>query len=506
VLAALAIMTGCASINYDYPRQESYVLDDTDQTLLARMLDEVTAFGPPGTSGFYLLPDGIEALAMRLRLIKSAQVSIDLQVYILKPDITGSVILHRLLEAADRGVRVRVLLDDVYTSGHDAGLAGLSSHPNIEIRVYNPFKRGFAGRTGSVLTDFDRVNRRMHNKNLVIDNTVAISGGRNIADDYFDAREDMNFSDLDVFAIGPVVASISGMFDTYWNHQTALPLPAFIKMPNDPGAELERVRKTLAQTRNDALDSPYAAALTEEVAEFIDLDTRALSWATWELVYDSPDKGVIARKHTTEVIRTPLAETLESAKEELVIVSPYFVPRESGMQRFEELRQKDVEVAIITNPLASQNQSLVHGGYAPSRKPLLAMGVQLYEIRPDADQSGTEFVDPGDTRVTLHTKAFLVDREIIFVGSFNFDPRSAFLNTESGLIIHSPELAQQFGALVDSAFVLRSYELFLDPDEKLRWRYDQEGQQVVYEKEPETSWGKRFSARFVGIFPIKSQL
>jgi putative cardiolipin synthase len=500
------LLTACASIDFDYPRPESRALTGTEQTYLGRQFSELVASKPAGQSGFYLLRDGIDALAIRLQLIKRAERSIDLQYFLLKTDVTGSVLLHRLLEAADRGVRVRLLLDDIDTSGYDAGMAGLSSHPNFEIRVFNPFYRGFAGRQRSALTNFGRINRRMHNKTFIVDNQVAIIGGRNIADEYFDAREDARFSDLDVLGIGSVVADVSEMFDTYWNHETALPVPAFAEMPEDPAAELERVRHEFAAARKAILDTQYAAAVRQEVRDFNEIDTSEFSWAPYTLVYDSPDKAVKSRADEGDSIRTPLVESLESARSELVVVSPYFVPRKSGIDRFTALQEQGVQVIIITNSLASQDKVLVHGGYAASRKPLLEHGVKIHEVRPDADQSGAEFVDPGDTIVSLHTKAFLIDRKALFIGSFNFDPRSAYLNTESGIILESEELAREFAAAVNTALTRRTYEVFLKENGKLRWRYTHQGKEVVFDKEPQTTWGRRFSAGFAKWLPIRGHL
>jgi len=508
VFATISVFlaAGCASIDFDYPKIESHALGDTDQTSLGRTFSRVNELNPEDESGFYLLPDGIDALAMRLRLIKEAERTVDVQVYLLKPDIVGKIMLYRLVEAADRGVRVRLLLDDILTSGHDAGLAGLTSHPNFEIRIYNPFYRGFAGRTRSVLTNFGRVNRRMHNKNFVVDNQVAIVGGRNIADEYFDASKDARFSDLDVLGVGPVVTDVSAMFDMYWNHETAVPVPAFAEMPEDPAAELDRIRLDLARSREEALGSRYADALGEQVSDYIELDLSKLSWGPYELVYDSPDKGVTSRKDAAETIRTPLAKTIESAQHELIVASPYFVPRKSGIERFDELQREGVQVTIITNSLASQDQVLVHGGYSASRKKLLKSGVRLHEIRPDADQTGAEYVDPGETLITMHTKAFMVDREKLFIGSFNFDPRSAYLNTESGLILDSKELAEEFAAAVDTALNRRTYEVFLDEKGSLGWRWEWDGESESWDKEPQTHWTRRFSAGFARMLPIRGSL
>ena len=501
-----AVLAGCASIDFDYPRAESSVITGTNDTVLGRDFAELVESKPPNQSGFHPLLDGIDALAARLLLAQRAERSIDLQYYLIKNDLTGRAMVYSLLQAADRGVRVRFLLDDVFTSGFDAGMAGLDSHPNIEIRIFNPFYRGVAGRARSGITNFGRINRRMHNKAFTVDNQVTIVGGRNIADEYFGAREDAKFGDLDVVGIGRVVADVSEMFDSYWNHETALPLPAFAKMPEDPAAELERIRALLEETRDAILQSEYAAAVQLRIMGFLESESEVFDWAEYALVYDSPDKGVKSRAKEAESIRTPLFESLRSAKEEVIVVSPYFVPQRTGVQSISELRGRGVEVTIITNSLAANNQFIVHGGYAPSRKPLLRNGIKIYEARPDADVPGAHIVAGSGAKATLHTKAFIVDRKEVFIGSFNFDPRSAYINTESGVIIKSERMAKYFADSIDEALPRQAYEVYLNESDKLRWRAFINGEEVVYKKEPETTWGQRFAAGFMRILPIRGQL
>lgn len=500
------LLIACASIDFNYPREDSWAIADTGETTLARQLYETLTVAAPGKSGFYLLRNGMDSLAMRLQLMKRAESSIDIQVYQFHADIVGGLWIHHLLEAADRGVRVRLLLDDTTTDGYDAGLVGLASHPNFEIRSYNPFHRGLTGQTWSVLSDLGRINRRMHNKTFIVDNQVTVIGGRNVADEYYYASKDARFSDLDVFGIGPVVKDASTMFDTYWNHQTALPLPAFAEMPADPAAELERVRRKYAEAREAIMDTDFAQVLQHKEIDFVDLNIEALTWSTFELVYDSPDKGVVSRKDTADTIRTPLVEALESAQRELVIVTPYFVPRKSGIKRFTQLQSEGVQVSVVTNSLASQDQILVHGGYSAARKKLLRNGVKLYEFRPDETLKIQGMPTSDDKVVTLHTKAFIIDQKLLFVGSFNFDPRSAYLNTESGLILYSPKLAEQYAVVVFSALADRTYELFLSANENLQWLYRGDGEVTVLEKEPQTTRGQRTKANFARILPIRGHL
>ena len=506
-IAAVALsISGCASIDFDYPRSESYAYTDTADTTYGKMLADLVRSKPTGQSGFYPLADGIESLAARLVMASRAERSIDLQYYLIKSDVTGKALIDALLKAADRGVRVRLLLDDIFTKGYDFGMAGLDSHPNFEIRIFNPFYRGAAGRAVSGLTNFGRINRRMHNKSFTVDNQVTIVGGRNIADEYFGAREDAKFGDLDVVGVGPVVDDVSSMFDSYWNHATALPVPAFARMPDDPAAELERVRDELQSARDAIVDSEYADAVKEQAFRLEGVTADRLTWANYRLVYDSPDKGIRGKSKEAASITTPLIESLRSASEQIVVISPYFVPRNSGVRGFSDLEARGIDVTIITNSLAANNQFTVHAGYAPSRKPLLENGVSIYEIRPDADVSGAEIVAASAAKATLHTKAYIIDNKELFIGSFNFDPRSANINTESGVIIYSPEMARRFVRNIDSALPQQSYEVFLNEDGKIRWLARRDGKEIILDKEPETTWGQRFMAGFLRFMPIRGQL
>jgi len=508
VIAAIAMLfvAGCASIDFDYPRSESYHLTDTADTNLGEQIAPVVANQPPDLSGFYPMSDGIDALAARLLLAQRAEKSIDAQYYLIKNDIVGRVFFLSLLRAADRGVRVRLLLDDMFTKGYDIGLAALYSHPNFDIRIFNPFKRGSAGRTLGAMTEIGRINRRMHNKSFTVDNHVTIIGGRNIADEYFGAREDAKFGDLDVVAVGPVVQEVSEMFDTYWNHSAALPAPAFVKELEDPEAALNELRERLEQSREEVMDSKYAEAVRTKILSYIDNDSNLFEWAPYQLVVDSPDKGIKKKAKEAESITTPLLESLRSAEQELIIISPYFVPLKAGIEGLSEIQKSGVQITIITNSLAANNQFTVHSGYAPSRKPLLKAGVKIYEVRPDAEVSGTEFVNASGAKATLHTKSFIVDDKEVFIGSFNFDPRSANINTELGVIIRDPEMALVYATLIEDALQTQTYEVFLNEKGKVRWRGYENGQEVIFEKEPETTWGQRFAVGFVRILPIKSQL
>jgi putative cardiolipin synthase len=506
LIMALVLASGCAGIDFDYPRSASFAVPDTRDTYIARQIEDEVAGRPAGQSGFYLLADGIDALAMRLLLAQRAERSIDLQYYLIKDGITGRALTDALLQAADRGVRVRLLLDDMFTSGYDTRLAALDAHPNFEIRVFNPFYRGAAGRVRSGLTGFGRINRRMHNKSFTVDNQLTVIGGRNIADEYFGASAEKKFGDLDVLGVGPVVDDASKMFDTYWNHETAIPVPAFAEMPDDAVGELERVREALAAFRDDILESPYAKAVRQQALGFEAATSGGFEWAPYALVYDSPDKGVRKRAKTAPSIMTPLIESLRSAENTVVVISPYLVPRRSGVEGFIAMRERGVDVTIVTNSLAANNQFTVHGGYAPARRPLLENGVSLYEARPDSEVAGAELVAAAGAAATLHTKAYVVDDRELFIGSFNFDPRSAYINTESGVIIRSPDMARRVASAIDAALERNTYELFLDERGRLRWRDTRNGDEVIWKHEPQTTWGQRFIAGLMRLLPIRGQL
>ena len=506
--ATIFRMAGCASIDFDYPRVESHALTDTAETQLGRQIVPYVATKPENQAGFYPVNNGIEALASRLLMAGRAEKSIDVQYYLIKNDIVGRTFIYSLLQAADRGVRIRLLIDDMFTSGYDVELAALDSHANFEIRIFNPFHRGSMGKVKSAVCGFARVNRRMHNKSFTIDNQITLIGGRNIADEYFGAGEDAKFDDLDVVAIGPIVQEVSDMFDTFWNHETALPVAAFVKELEDPDAALTELKARLAKAPREAERSKYADAVQSRILQFVESDKDVFAWAPYQLVVDSPDKGIKAKVRAGEVelITTHLVESLRSAKEKLVLVSPYFVPMKAGINGLTKLQARGVNVTVITNSLAANNQFMVHGGYAPSRKPLLTMGVRIHEVRPDAELSGTEFVNASGAKATLHTKAFIVDRSHVFIGSFNFDPRSANLNTEMGVIIHDPDLAELYSEKTEDNLRSQTYEVFLNEKGKIRWRGYEDGKEIIYDKEPNTTWRQRFAAGFVRMLPIRSQL
>jgi len=486
-------------------RHESWKKENTADTRLGRFVS-LWLRGRPEKCGVYRLDRGLDALSMRLGLIDAADICIDIQSYLIRDDLSGNLIGLRLIDAANRGVRVRLLMDDALTEEIDAGLVSINDHVNVEVRVFNPFPRS-RSRFRSLIANFNILNRRMHNKSFTADNQITLIGGRNIADEYFGAREDANFGDLDVLGVGPIVQDVSNMFDAYWNHERAAPIESFADMPEDPAAELERLRAELEQSNKDILNTIYASAVEDKILESVEADSSVYTSAPYSMTVDSPDKNIKSKAATADSIVTPLLESLRAAEKELLIISPYFVPRKTGIQALSDMQNRGVKVTIITNSLAANNQASVHGGYAPSRKPLLEAGVTILEVRPDANIPGSEFMAKSGAKATLHTKAFVVDREEAFIGSFNFDPRSANINTELGVIIRSPKIAEDIVTSAEEKAPTGAYEVFINEKGKVRWRStDDDGQEVILDKEPQTTWGQRFAAGFYRILPIRGQL
>ncbi|MDX2419207.1 MAG: phospholipase D-like domain-containing protein [Xanthomonadales bacterium] len=504
LFVAFAVLSGCTTIDFDQPKKITTVFNDTDGTYFGESLEGL-AEAHPGKAGFYPVVDSIAGLSIRLLMAKRAERSIDAQYYLIKGDIVGNLFIGALLEAADRGVRVRLLVDDIFTGGYDKIMAALDSHPNFEIRVFNPFANRSA-RVLEAITSFSRINRRMHNKSLTVDNQMTLVGGRNIADEYFAARQDAKFGDVDVLGIGPVVGDVSQMFDQYWNNYYAVPAPVFVNMPKNPDEELRKLREKIRQAYDRVKSTRYAKALQDSILKKIQKDASVLTWAPYELVYDSPDKAQHDKAEEAASIMTPLRETALNAQQELMVITPYLVLRKKGLAKFRSLRERDVDVKVVTNSLAATNQILVHGGYAPIRRPLLDMGVKLFEARADATISGEEHVDAEDAKATLHTKVFIVDRSKVFIGSFNWDPRSAYINTELGVIIESPAIAEAFTEAVENLLPTQTYEVFLNEQNAIRWRGLENDREVVLNKEPQSGFWRRMGGRFMQFLPIRGQL
>lgn len=500
----LLLAAGCVTIDFDAPKPESYVITETQNTYLAHQVRDHVLLHP-GQAGFYPVYDGVDSLALRLLMAQRAEKTIDAQYFLIYDDLVGNLFIQSLLAAADRGVRVRFLLDDVLSGGLDPGLANLNAHENIEVRIFNPFaNRKF--RALDAPTSLDRITRRMHNKSFTADNQVSLIGGRNIAAEYFDAKRDQKFADLDVFTIGPTVNEISGMFDIYWNHPAAVPITQLTETPDIADNALAEYQSRVSASLEDVENSVYADALNQSLTDYIRRESGKLTWAEYDLVFDSPDKSQSGTAADADSIVSQMRDRIGEIQDELFVVTAYFVLDKDEIESFRRLRERGVEVTVLTNSLASNNHASAHSGYASARKKLLEMGVRLYEFKALRDGRSDEKISSDSTLSTLHAKTFVVDREKIFIGSFNWNQRSVNRDTELGVIIQSPEIALELVDRVTPALPTISYEVFLNDKGQLRWRIEEDGREIVLDKEPQSGFWRRFSAAFMRILPIKSQL
>jgi putative cardiolipin synthase len=499
---ALLLLTACSSVPFDYPKRVSTALPaDVNSPLGAEDLAWQQAHGD--LSGMLWLPDGIDALGARLSLMENAEHTIDAQYFIVKNDRAGALFVGKLLLAADRGVRVRLLVDDIFSPGVDQPLALLNAHPNVEIRLFNPLSRQSL-KYWSYLVDFKRANRRMHNKSFTADNAITIVGGRNIGEEYFELNQGVKFDDFEVLAIGQVVTEVSDQFDAFWNSELSVPMDAFglqVKVQ-----ELESWREKMQLEIDRGRNGIYGRALASPLLQ--DLQNHRLQPvpARAIMVSDSPEKLLkeVGDAEQT-ILASEKADRLRDAQREIIIITPYFIPMESGSRLIEELLARGVKVSIVTNSLASTNHVPVYSAYARYRKRLLRAGAEFHEIRAD-EPGGKNAWGKRPDMVTLHTKATLIDGETIFVGSLNFDPRSLLINTEMGMFIQSEALVGNMSRLVRQELPGATYQVELDDDEKLRWVYHRGGKPETLDKPPQASWGRRFMAGFYGLLPIENQL
>jgi len=520
-LLAMLLQAGCASLPTDYPRSISTTLSDTADTRLGqasrRLLD-----GHPDVSGVHPLNRGTDAFLARLALAEAAGKSLDIQYYIWHGDTTGKVLLERVLRAADRGVRVRLLLDDIGTAAEDSNLLAIDSHPNIEVRLFNPVASRSTRLLG-MMADFSRTNRRMHNKSFTADNQVMIVGGRNIGDEYFEARPDVAFADLDLLAIGPVVEEVSRQFDRYWNSPLAFPISALSQaMPSDE-ERLQALAGLRAFVRSQT-EEGYAQALkSSELAENLEKGSLAFSYAKARVVADDPMKILQESADKSSLLLPNLLPEFESLGSELVLVSPYFVPGKGGVDRLRSLSERGVKVRVLTNSLASTDVPAVHSGYQQYRRALLEAGVELHELKPTVTRdarggapagSGPGSVkrpSSGSSQASLHAKVLIFDRRSLFVGSMNLDPRSVLTNTEIGVVVEHGELAASMVEkldrhLSDIGFRLELASAGPDSAPEIEWVTTEDGQTVRYTREPMTTAWQRFKAWFYALLPIEHLL
>jgi putative cardiolipin synthase len=502
------LLAGCATkLPKDYERPVSTSLASPQDTQLGRFFSHEIA-AHPGNSGVLLVPTGEWAFRARVGLTNKAEKTIDAQYYIWEEDTSGRILAERMLRAADRGVRVRMLVDHMTTGKSDFKLARMDQHPNIEIRLFNPFaNRGLRGL--ELLFNHGRLNHRMHNKALIIDNAIAIVGGRNIGDNYFGVDAAENFRDLDLAVTGPVVQDISTGFDEYWNSEFSVPVSVIIQGQFRP-EELEERRQQLYQWVATLENFPYPIDTTgEDVMARLEELRGAFIWAPAMALYDDPDK----LETSNEAVMDHLVEVGRQKDSELLIESAYVVPGPGNMERARINRDRGVRQRLLTNSLATNDVAAAHAGYAKYRRALLRNGVELFELRPDAYSEKKNWsLLAGRSKASLHTKAGVVDRRIVAIGSFNLDPRSTTLNPEIVIMVDSAELASQVIKFMDDGVrPENSYRVMLETDtetgvERLVWVTSIDGKEMRYYSEPETGLWRRFSAWLIGLLPIEKHL
>lgn len=466
------------------------------ETVIDQVVEGITQ-PCPGHSGLCLVSDDLEAFQLRRELAENAGRSLDLQYYSWKNDMTGRLLIREVLVAADRGVRVRLLLDDINSMGLDPTYLALNSHPNIQVRLFNPCRsRENAFRRGAeLLLRYVSATRRMHNKCWIADGRVVLVGGRNIGNAYFGASEASNFRDVDILGIGEVVHEASHVFDQYWNSPAALPITTLHPLRH---GRIAKLRYRLSQ--HSALYR--AATYIERVQQACRASPlgamNRLEWVTTATVIaDPPEKASAAGKHNW--IAERVFDICRSAKRELILCSPYFIPGEEGMELLLDVRGRGAEIAAFTNSLATTDVMIVHSAYARYRRRLLEFGVALYEQRPSIRRRRISLF--GLRNASLHTKACVADRRRAFVGSYNLDPRSRSINTEMGIVFESDSLANELAALIGEE-MSDGFRLSLRKDQVV-WTGALETSRT---SEPGASLSRKFFAWIAGFLPIESQL
>lgn len=510
--AIVLFFSNCASLPKDVDRPVSHALTETQDTQLGEFVEERQE-GDSEQSGFYLLGKGLDAFVARAVLARKAERSLDVQYYLYHKDLVGWLFTYELLQAADRGVRVRILVDDMDLAGRDPGVAATDSHPNVEVRIFNPFSRE-TGRTSQFITRMGSVTRRMHNKSFTADNQITILGGRNIGNEYFQADPDLEFADLDVMCVGPVAMDVSSVFDRYWNSELAYPVAELLKDDPPTPEKVGQLRGELEQYVAEKQNSPYLEALqNSDLADKMRKDQVEFRWGKSKIVYDQPEKLLHKFEETEYHLAPMLRPYWQNVKKDLIIFSPYFVPGKKGTAFLTQLARRGVRVRILTNSLASNDVGLVHAGYKKYRRKLLRAGVELYELNKKLtrEQRKKAKESPvGSSMASLHAKSFVFDRKQVFIGSLNLDPRALLHNTEIGVILTVPEIAEEMVAWFEENVPRIAFKLELKKNEEgfelLYWHGYENEQKVVYTHEPHTGFFRRLGIGFMSWWPIESQL
>jgi putative cardiolipin synthase len=491
--AALALLcfvaSGCASLPQHVHKRSSEALRDVGTTTLGRLAAEG---GARNLSGIRLLTSGDEAYASLIALADHAEKSLDIQYYIITQDESARIFLQHVRQAAERGVRVRILVDDFNTAGQDRRFMHLGQNANIEVRLFNPFpgwRSALWTRFLASLSAIPRINHRMHNKLFVVDNAIAITGGRNIGDQYFTRDKNNNFIDLDVVATGNIVPQLSASFDAFWNSKYAYPIASLsAPVPLEPEPPW--------------LEDAGATEAADFLAQEIEAGHLQFQWVPATVLADGPAKiANDASPDQEDTIADDLSDLIRSAKQDVIVISPYFVPGIEGVALFRELVRNGVHIRILTNSLASTDSPIVHIGYSHYRVELLHMGVELAEVRPKLGTARPRFHPFRSSIASLHAKAIVIDQKTVFIGSMNMDARSARTNSELGIVIRSADIARQVTGLLDDISADGSYKLeFLDHSNEIEWIGGPPGAEEVWHRDPEATLLQRFVLKLLTPF------
>lgn len=505
-------LPACSTLPKQTPLSPEYVYDtDTDQTSLAQIIEPLKAQHPELT-GYHVLYDPFKAFAARIQLIDRAEKTLDLQYYIWDNDKIGALALYKIIQAADRGVKVRLLIDDNNAQSMEAVYLALDQHANIQVRLFNPY-RFRQLRPIDMVLDLKRINRRMHNKTFTADHQVSLIGGRNMSDHYYNLSDSYQFSDVDVMLVGQAVEDIGDSFDQYWNDSYSYPVLSIVN-PNQNTLRYEGLKQQLIQNYQQ-----------ESVQNYLNISNRSNDFNHWleqhdewewvkaEVVKDSPDK-IRAKAKKEQQLNFQLHNRLNAPNQDIDLISAYFVPEKSGTERIGQLSQDGVHVRILTNSFKANDVSLVHAFYAKYRMDLLKSGVELYEFLPAlSDEQLTETTKDlskqakinlkGLSRSSLHAKLMSVDNKQVFIGSFNIDPRSAYLNTEIGVILDSPPLATMVHETIDQHINRYAYKLVLDDQGKITWQLQTNNATLIYNKEPRIKWWQKAGLKIISWLPLE---
>ncbi|MFO1367236.1 MAG: phospholipase D family protein [Acinetobacter sp.] len=514
IYCSIAItVTGCSTLPKHTIESipETTLQVDTTQTTLAQIIQPLQEQHPELT-GYLVLFEPLEALSARLRLIDKAEKTLDLQYYIWDNDKVGALALHALIRAADRGVRVRLLIDDNNAKSTEGIFLALAQHPNIEVKLFNPYRfRKY--RALDMILDLKRINRRMHNKSFIADHQVALIGGRNMTNQYYNVSDNYQFSDVDVMLVGSAVKDISHSFDEYWNHEYAYKVQEVVK---------QSAHRLSYDSLKQQLDEHYKRIT---VQNYLDLTSNSqaidslmsrdipLDWVKAEVVKDSPDK-IKSKAKKKEHLNFQLIQQLEQPEKNVDLISAYFVPEKKGAKMLTDLAEDGIKVRVLTNSFKANDVAVVHAFYGKYRQNLLEHGVQLYEFLPALDKNDldrhTEALAKkakvnlkGLSRSSLHAKLMALDEKQVFIGSFNFDPRSAYLNTEIGVLLNSPPLARAVHTTMDENLSKYAYKLVLDANKKITWQRQTPQGPVIYTKEPRMKWWQRAGIKMLSWLPIE---